>query len=145
MTQLAKLSTSIDYYITVLLCNHYPFGRTHSLRISFNLFYTRVKKRKMLLIAVWVRFCNKLKSFRCNKIFFYKKLKNVSCEDNRLNGWNSTLQAAWYIIHVRIIWFLWSKPTIWLLILSFTQNIVRACSVFYLYRFLERRTGLHFP
>ena len=25
---------------------------------------------------------------------FYKKLKNVSCEYNRLNGGNSTLQAA---------------------------------------------------
>ena len=32
--------------------------------------------------------------------------------------------------HVRIIWLLWIKPTIWL-ILSLTQNIVRACSVFY--------------
>ena len=32
---------------------------------------------------------------------FYKKLKNVSCEYDRLNGWNSTLQAAWYIRHVR--------------------------------------------
>ena len=61
---------------------------------------------------------------------FHKKLKNVSCEYDRLNGWNSTLQAAWYIRHVRIIWFLWTKPTIWLLILSFTQNIVRACSMF---------------
>ena len=37
---------------------------------------------------------------------FYKKVKNVSCEFNCLNGRNSTLQAAWYIIHVRIIWFL---------------------------------------
>ena len=62
----------------------------------------------------------------------YKKLKNVRCEYNRLNGWNSTLQAAWYIRRVRIIWFLWTKPTIWL-ILSFTQNIVRACSMFYPY------------
>ena len=32
---------------------------------------------------------------------FCKKLKNVSCEYDRLNGWNSTLQAAWYIRHVR--------------------------------------------
>ena len=32
---------------------------------------------------------------------FYKKLKNASCEDDRLNGWNSTLQAAWYIRHDR--------------------------------------------
>ena len=52
----------------------------------------------------------------------YKKLKNVSCEYDRVNGWNSTLQAAWYIRHVRIIWFLWTKRTVWLLILSFTQN-----------------------
>ena len=28
---------------------------------------------------------------------FYKKMKNVSCEYDRLNGLNSTLQAAWYI------------------------------------------------
>ena len=46
-------------------------------------------------------------------VFFIKKLKNVSCEYNRLNGWNSTLQAAWYIRRVRIIWFLWTKPTTW--------------------------------
>ena len=64
---------------------------------------------------------------------FYKKLKNVSCEYDRVNGWNSTLQDAWYIRHVRIIWFLWTKRTILLLILSFTQNIVRACSMFYPY------------
>ena len=61
---------------------------------------------------------------------FKKKLKNVSCEYDHVNGWNSTLQAAWYIRHVRIIWFLWTKRTIWLLILSFTQNIFRACSMF---------------
>ena len=55
-------------------------------------------------------------------VIFYKKLKNVSCEYDRVNDWNSTLQAAWYIRHVRIIWFLWTKRTVWLLILSFTQN-----------------------
>ena len=69
---------------------------------------------------------------------FYKKLKNVSCEYNRLNRWNSTLQAAWYIRHVRSynryqVCFLWTKRTIWLLILSFTQNIIRACFMFYPY------------
>ena len=72
---------------------------------------------------------------------FYKKLKNVRCEYDRLNGWTSTLQAAWYIRHVCwtflfyisfITWFLWTKPTIWLLILSFTKN-VRARSMFYPY------------
>ena len=72
----------------------------------------------------------------------YKKLKNVSCECDRLNGWNSTLQAAWYIRRVRIIWFLWTKPTIWLLILSFTQNIVRACSMFYPYEGYKSVTPL---
>ena len=41
--------------------------------------------------------------------------------------------TAWYIRHVRIIRFLWTKRTIWLLLLSFTQNIVRACSMFYPY------------
>ena len=74
--------------------------------------------------------------------FFNKKLKNVSCEYDRLNGCNSTLQAAWYVRHVRwtclfyssfIIWFLWTKPTILSLILSFTQKLVRACSMFYPY------------
>ena len=67
---------------------------------------------------------------------YFLKLKNVSCEYDRLNGWNLTLQAAWYIRHVRVIlevWFLWTKPTIWLFILSFTQNVVRACSMFYPY------------
>ena len=34
-----------------------------------------------------------------------KKEKSVSCEYDRLNGRNSTLQAAWYIRHVRIICF----------------------------------------
>ena len=63
-------------------------------------------------------------------LLFYKKLKNVSCEYDRVNGWNSTLQAAWYIRHVRIIWFSWTTRTIWLLMLSFIQNIVRACSMF---------------
>ena len=28
--------------------------------------------------------------------WFSTKLKNVSCEYDRLNGWNSTLQAAWF-------------------------------------------------
>ena len=62
---------------------------------------------------------------------FWESWKTSAVSTASLNGWNSTLQAAWYIRHVRIIWFLWIKPTIWLLILSFTQNIVRACSMFY--------------
>ena len=61
--------------------------------------------------------------------YFIKKLKNVSCECDRVNGWNSTLQAAWYIRHVRIIWFC----GLYVRYDSFTQNIVRACSMFYPY------------
>ena len=34
-------------------------------------------------------------------IFLCKEMKNVSCEYDRLNGWNSTLQAAWQIRHAR--------------------------------------------
>ena len=38
-------------------------------------------------------------------------MKNVSCKHDRLNGWNSTLQAPWYIrrVQLRIIWFLWTN------------------------------------
>ena len=61
--------------------------------------------------AHWARLCYVPFVMWCLK----KKLKNVSCEYNRLNGWTSTLQAAWYIRRVRIICFLWTKPTIWLL------------------------------
>ena len=79
---------------------------------------------------------------------FYKKVKTVSCEFNCLNGRNSTLQAAWYIRHVRrtrffyisfIIWFLWTKHTIRLLILSFTKSI-RACSTSMFYPYERYRS-----
>ena len=36
---------------------------------------------------------------------FYKKLRNVSCEYDRVNGWNSTLQAAWYIRYLHKLSF----------------------------------------
>ena len=83
---------------------------------------------------------------RLRKIFYKKLKKNVSCEYHRLNGWNSTLQAVWYIRHVRWtclfyisyqIWFLLTKPTVWLLIPGSQfhkkklHRIVRACSMFY--------------
>ena len=63
---------------------------------------------------------------------FCKKLKNVSCEYDRLNGWNSTLQAAWYIRHVRIICF--CKLSLrYDYKYSVLQKIVGACSMFYRY------------
>ena len=52
--------------------------------------------------------------FQYFEVFFYtsKELKNVSCENDRLNGRSSTSQAAWYIRHVRLRCFLRTKPTI---------------------------------
>ena len=46
-------------------------------------------------------------------IFTLKKMKNVSCEYDRLNVRNSTLQAAWYIRHVRYCFYIktdYKKP-----------------------------------
>ena len=100
-------------------------------------YFQTIPKRSRLKTLSYRRFGENGGEKNVKYIFIYiyevfnKKLKNVSCEYNRLNGWNSTLQAAWYIRSVRIIWFLWTKPTIWLLIRSYTQNIVRACSMFY--------------
>ena len=78
-----------------------------------------LKKRQL-----WIRPMGVISIY---KIYWKMSAVSTTC----LNGWNSILQAAWYIRHVRIIWFLWTKHTIWSLILSFTQNIVRACSMFY--------------
>ena len=59
-----------------------------------------------------------------------KKLKNVSCECIRSNGGNSTLQAAWYIRRVRLIWFLWTKPTGIRLDLVEISKKARNCQLF---------------
>ena len=56
-------------------------------------------------------------------------LKNVSCEYD-LFEWLKLSFASCVVNQTRCSCFLWTKHTIWLLILSFTQNIVRACSVF---------------
>ena len=55
-----------------------------------------------------------LKKYTC--YIFWGSWKTSDVSTACLKGWNSTLQAAWYIKHVRTIWFLWTKPTIWLLI-----------------------------
>ena len=59
----------------------------------------------------------------------------------RVNGWNSTLQAAWYIRHVEHSYnmFLWTKPTIWLLILSFTKKSFARGLCFILMKDIEKR------
>ena len=98
---------------------------------------------------MWVRPCQWLKKYfhswrlpfkrwYSQLTFFYLKnspyifwgsWKTSAVSTTCLNGRNPILQAASYIRHVRIIWFLWTKHTRWLLILSFTQTIVRAFSV----------------
>ena len=87
--------------------------------------FNRTARHRTILLLTKPHRYEKNKNAPHRTVGFYKKFTNVGCEYNRLNGWNSTLQAAWYIRRVRIIWFLWTKPTIWWLILSFTQNIVR--------------------
>ena len=76
----------------------------------------------------------------------FKKMKNVSCEYDWLNGWNSTLQATWYIRHARslgvfILYFeviilrsiekrlLWARP-----IGGWNSTLRAAYSIIRLYR-----------
>ena len=62
--------------------------------------------------------------------FFIRKLKNVICEYDRLNGWSSTLQAAWYIRHVRWTCFIY----IALKICYFCKNLSIINNCFFLPR-----------
>ena len=115
----------LEYFVVYLLCVY----------IYVRLVTTYCSVVSTSFDAWCITCCPKLLT---STFFFCTKLKNVSCEYDRLNGWNSTLQAAWYIRHVR--WtclfytlsisftkcFLWTKPTIWLLIQGFTRQNVRA-------------------
>ena len=66
--------------------------------------------------------CSHSWRFSTSKIYiFWGSWKTSAVSTTCLNGWNSTLQDAWYIRYVRIIRFLWTQPTIWLLILRSTQ------------------------
>ena len=126
-TQLAKLSF-----------NH-SNGRTHSWRFStfckkwnnVSCEYDRVNGWKNMFTADVLQYFYELILYRSYsqltftiqtvvlKIYiFWGSWKTSAVSTTSLNGWNSTLQAAWYIRHVRVIWFLWTKPTICLLILS---------------------------
>ena len=70
---------------------------------------------------------------------FLKKVEKRQLWVRPFEWLKPTLQAAWYIRRVRIMWFLWTKPTIWL-ILSFTQNIYikeRSVTIFLLLQFLR--------
>ena len=72
---------------------------------------------------------------------FHKKSENVSGDCDRLNGWNSTLQAAWYIRHGRWAcvfyisfnkWFceLNLRYGCWYSVSQFLRKVVRAYSIF---------------
>ena len=73
----------------------------------------------------------------------YSKIEKRRLWVRPMGGWNSILQAAWYVWHAHwarlyyevplIIWCLWITPTIWLLILSSTSFMVGRSRVFYLY------------
>ena len=69
-----------------------------------------------------------------------------------MGGWNSTLHAAWYVKHVHwarlcyipfVMWCLWVKSTIWLLILSSTRYGRPFARVLYL--FLMKDIGRWLP
>ena len=96
--------------------------------------HTACCKHEAASCLIYLSTSNPHRAGWCNYVIFYQKLENISCEYDRLNGWNSTLQAAWYIRHVRIRWFLWTKPTIWLLIISFTKYRTHVFHVLSLWR-----------
>ena len=58
----------------------------------------------LLLFLLW---CSdeRIYTSQFDFVLFYKKLKNVSCEYDRVNGWNSTLQAACYIRYLHKLSF----------------------------------------
>ena len=81
------------FYITALKrCESSRW--TWSVRLSENVGYDPV---------------HNVRKFYSEYFFLNKKLKNVRCEYDRLNSWNSTLQAAWYV-HQTICRILMSNP-----------------------------------
>ena len=70
---------------------------------------------EQLKIPTWNKQMERVPSmrpFRTRSLFrFYKKVKNVRCEYDRLDSWNSTLQAAWYIrrsLNVLTLYFVYN-------------------------------------
>ena len=89
MEMIAAAVTAQQRYCTAGTCHTLPKHLRYQLP-------GRVPYHVPRYIIIWVyRYYCKVKV-----LIFYKKLKNVSCEYDRLNGWNSNLQAT-YIRHVR--------------------------------------------
>ena len=119
-TQLCKLSDISDTFV----------GRAYHIPGTSKYFIYNIISCLWTKPTIWLLTFSSTSFTEGRPRIFIKKLKNVSWEYDRLNGWNSTLQAAWYIRHVRwvclfyisfMIRCLWTKPTKWLLILSFTN------------------------
>ena len=100
---------------------------------QFHKFYGRSFARVLYFVL--------MKDIPGKHIFRNKKMKNVSCGYDRIYRWKSALQAAWYVRHVRwtflfyvsyMIWCLWSKPKICLLILSVINFTEGRSRVFYI-------------
>ena len=65
--------------------------------------------------------------------WFYKNIEKRQLWVRPMGGWNSSLQAAWYLRHAHwarlwfvpfVIWCLWIRSTIWMLILGSTSYMV---------------------
>ena len=71
--------------------------------------------------------------------WFYKNIEKRQLWVRPMGGWNSSLQAAWYLRHAHwarlwfvpfVIWCLWIRSTIWMLILSSTSYMVGRSRVY---------------
>ena len=88
-------------------------------------------RHKVWYIITIIKWCSHF-FYICSMIV--KKLKNVSCENDRLIGWNSTffcklrgtsdtrVGRAYSIFHLwYLVWYLWTKPTIYFEVVVNTQ------------------------
>ena len=104
--------------LTFCNINIISIGRTHSWRLPFKRLYSQLT------------FFNLKNSTRCifseevekRRLWVRPVCWMVDTQLCKLRGTSDTF--VYYGLY-------WTKTTIWLLILSFTQNIVRACSMFY--------------
>ena len=89
----------------------------------------KVNDRVLSRIALWVWYNQCSKSIIASRKFLHKIVSRKLLQD-RWNGWNSALQAAWHTRHAHwarlcyiplVVWWLWIKSTMWLLILSSTS------------------------
>ena len=107
--------------------------------------YTQDGYSKILLLSLCLG-CVKRTSYQVRGKYFIKSWKTsavsttvwmVETQLRKLRGTSHTFVGRVYFILRSIsfiIWFLWTKPTIWLLILSFTEGRSRVFYVLSLWR-----------